>query len=198
LRVENAAGQVIGYISRRSWLRAALHEEGRGVAATIESIASADGEIFGVVLSVTLTDDPLPVRKFSGEKPRTTIPLSAEALNLHSQAPLVLAEALLTQISPRLSCPCGEVRELPVSSVHEGAQLECPRCGDVQRLDQEDVERVDREIVDLVNRVYAEWELTPPSRESLRSLRRRSDPVAGGSKQIPSKQRTLLNRLLRR
>lgn len=57
LRVENDIGQVIGYIPKSSWLREAIHEEGRGVAATIKSIGPTPKDILGVIIDVTLTDD---------------------------------------------------------------------------------------------------------------------------------------------
>jgi hypothetical protein len=71
LRVENDAGRVIGYVPKTNWLREAIHEEGRGVAATIKSIDEADKGLLGVVLDVTLTDDALPERFYGVEERRS-------------------------------------------------------------------------------------------------------------------------------
>jgi len=69
LRVENDAGDVIGYVPRESWLRHAIHEEGRGCAASIKSIANGGGSILGVVIDVTLTDDPVFERNYQQPSP---------------------------------------------------------------------------------------------------------------------------------
>lgn len=63
LRVENDIGQLIGYVPKSSWLREAIHEEGRGVAATILSVADGGSGNLGVVINVTLTDDVLADRE---------------------------------------------------------------------------------------------------------------------------------------
>jgi hypothetical protein len=64
LRVENFLGKVIGYIPKDCWLRDAIHDQGRGCAATIKDIMLGDSGIYGVVLDVTLTDDTVNVRKY--------------------------------------------------------------------------------------------------------------------------------------
>jgi hypothetical protein len=53
LVVETAAGATIGYIAKSSWLRDAIHEQGRDTASTIRSI-HGEGDLLGVVLDVTL------------------------------------------------------------------------------------------------------------------------------------------------
>ena len=69
LRVETSGGQTIGYVPRKSWLRSAVHEEGRGVTCTIASLnAVAHGHI-GVVIDVTLTDDDVPIRSYMPAPP---------------------------------------------------------------------------------------------------------------------------------
>jgi hypothetical protein len=65
LKVETAGGQTIGYIARSSWLRDAIHEQGRGVTATILSVETGAGGHLGVVLNVTLTDDDIRERSYS-------------------------------------------------------------------------------------------------------------------------------------
>lgn len=65
LRAENSSGDVIGYVPRTNWLREAIHESGRGCAATIKSInEGGDAAQLGVVLFVTLTDDLIPERNY--------------------------------------------------------------------------------------------------------------------------------------
>lgn len=68
LRVENDIGQVIGYVPKKSWLREAIHEEGRGVAATIKSIGATSEGVMGVVIDVTLTDDMVIERQHGKTK----------------------------------------------------------------------------------------------------------------------------------
>jgi hypothetical protein len=63
LKVETAGGQTLGYIARSSWLRDAIHEQGRGVTAVIKEIAGPEGRI-GVVIDVTLTDDEVYHRQY--------------------------------------------------------------------------------------------------------------------------------------
>jgi hypothetical protein len=69
LRVETGGGQTIGYIPRGNWLRRAVHEQGRGLAATIASIAGGEGEFLGVVITVALTDDEVPIRSYYPDQP---------------------------------------------------------------------------------------------------------------------------------
>jgi hypothetical protein len=56
-------GEKIGYIPRSSWLRDAIHEEGKGCEATILSI-EGEREPMGVVIDVRLTDDELEIRDY--------------------------------------------------------------------------------------------------------------------------------------
>jgi hypothetical protein len=72
LRVETRRGEVIGYIPKSSWLRAAIHEEGRGCASTIASIAAGGAGLLGVVIDVTLCDDDLPLREYQQTEPRSS------------------------------------------------------------------------------------------------------------------------------
>ncbi|SNS53770.1 HIRAN domain-containing protein [Sphingomonas laterariae] len=68
LKVETGGGQTIGYIARTSWLRDAIHEEGRGCTATILSIAAGDAGALGVVLNVALSDDDVRERSYASER----------------------------------------------------------------------------------------------------------------------------------
>jgi len=53
LAVVSSAGRTIGYIARDSWLRDAIHEEGKGCDASIKDIRGESGKL-GVVLDVAL------------------------------------------------------------------------------------------------------------------------------------------------
>lgn len=59
LAVLTRDGYKIGYISRDSWLREALAEQGKGADAVIQSIGGPSGGCLGVVLTVSLTEGPL-------------------------------------------------------------------------------------------------------------------------------------------
>lgn len=80
LRVESEAGDVIGYIARDCWLRDAIHEQGRGCAATIKAIESAGGKQLGVVIDVTLTDDPIFQRNYMQPSPTKSAGSGNDAL----------------------------------------------------------------------------------------------------------------------
>lgn len=80
LRVENDIGEVIGYIARTSWLRDAVHEQGRGCAATIKEVHFGPDGLAGVVLDVTLTDDPIFERQYQkSPTPKRRRPTATEA-----------------------------------------------------------------------------------------------------------------------
>jgi hypothetical protein len=74
LRVETGQGEVIGYIPKSSWLRRAIFDEGRGCAATVREITGTDKASLGVVINITLTDDPIFERKYAAESRETTPP----------------------------------------------------------------------------------------------------------------------------
>lgn len=64
LRVENARGEIIGYIGRDSWIRDCIHDEGRGCVATIRTIAVGETGMLGVVLNVMLSDEQVHKRRY--------------------------------------------------------------------------------------------------------------------------------------
>lgn len=64
LKVETAGGQTIGYLPKDCWIREAVHEQGRGVTATILSLEKSPRGFMGVVLNVTLTDDEVRDRSY--------------------------------------------------------------------------------------------------------------------------------------
>lgn len=72
LKVETRSGQTIGYIARSSWIRNAIHDEGRGATATVLSVKDAGTGVMGVVINVTLTDDDILERKYKRAPAETT------------------------------------------------------------------------------------------------------------------------------
>jgi hypothetical protein len=62
LAVISSAGATIGYIGRDHWLQEVVHDEGKGVDATIMGI---DGDPLGVVLDVVLTSGEVGTRAWS-------------------------------------------------------------------------------------------------------------------------------------
>ena len=65
LAVVSHRGLTIGYIARACWLQDAIHEEGKGCAATIKSIDGAGLGNLAVVLDVSLNADGIAERAFS-------------------------------------------------------------------------------------------------------------------------------------
>jgi hypothetical protein len=63
LAVLSSAGRTIGYVARDSWLRAAIHEEGKGCDASIKDIRGEGGKL-GVVLDVALNGSGVRRRRF--------------------------------------------------------------------------------------------------------------------------------------
>ncbi|WP_278983227.1 HIRAN domain-containing protein [Sphingobium yanoikuyae] len=61
IRVENSGGRTIGYVPRTSWLRTAVHEQGRGVAGVVDSIGMSRACLLGVTISVTICADHVKV-----------------------------------------------------------------------------------------------------------------------------------------
>ncbi|CAN5370012.1 hypothetical protein BH10PSE14_BH10PSE14_04560 [soil metagenome] len=59
LAVLSAHGDKIGFIAKSSWLRTAIHEEGKWCDATIRQIAPSEAGLLAVVLDVTLCDGPI-------------------------------------------------------------------------------------------------------------------------------------------
>ena len=57
-------GEVLGYVPRDSWLRAAVLEQGKGCSATIEGLERATNGLIGAVLYVTLSGDRVREREY--------------------------------------------------------------------------------------------------------------------------------------
>jgi len=69
LRVESIRAETIGYLPRRSAIHVAVHQDGRGVSAVIDSIGMGRSCLLGVRLSVALCDDIVPIRSHYPDAP---------------------------------------------------------------------------------------------------------------------------------
>lgn len=65
IAVASVRGETIGYIARDSWLRDAVHGEGKGCRATIKSIERGESGHLGVVIEAQLCEGGLDERNFS-------------------------------------------------------------------------------------------------------------------------------------
>lgn len=64
LRVESRWGERIGYVPRANWLRRAIFQDGRGVAATIAGLGQSAAGFYGAVISIAITDDEVALRSY--------------------------------------------------------------------------------------------------------------------------------------
>ncbi|WP_430625022.1 HIRAN domain-containing protein [Rhizorhabdus histidinilytica] len=64
LRVESRWGELIGYVPRANWLRRAIFQDGRGVAASIAGIGRGAAGFLGAVISIAITDDDIGLRSY--------------------------------------------------------------------------------------------------------------------------------------
>lgn len=78
LRVTSSRGDCIGYIPRTSWLQDAVHQEGKGVAAVIMSIANGGRGFLGVVIAVTLTSNGDTQESAVNTSNQSTLPRSTQ------------------------------------------------------------------------------------------------------------------------
>jgi hypothetical protein len=69
LRVETVDGLPIGYIPKTSGLRIAIHEQGRGVSATIASVGYGRSCQLGATLSIALSDDAPVIKSYYPDLP---------------------------------------------------------------------------------------------------------------------------------
>lgn len=56
--VKSSRGRTIGYLARDSWLRKVVHKGKEPVRAWIESIGTGKSKMLGVVLTVTIGEEP--------------------------------------------------------------------------------------------------------------------------------------------
>ena len=88
LVVVSSRNETIGYIPKSSWLREAIHEEGKGCKARIHSI-EGEREPMGAVIEVHLTDDELDVRDYAAAERGTSAGSSAGCLVALPAIPLI-------------------------------------------------------------------------------------------------------------
>ena len=74
LAVVTTDGATIGYVPRGSWLRDAVHDEGKGCDAKIKSINTAGDGLLGVVLQVSLNLDGVRARRFHRPRRQQSAP----------------------------------------------------------------------------------------------------------------------------
>lgn len=74
LRVVSLLGETIGYVPRKSWVHQMVHERGRGVSASIDSIGYSRACLLGVSLSVAICDDEPAVQSYYPERPPPSPP----------------------------------------------------------------------------------------------------------------------------
>ena len=74
----NARGQIIGYIPADSWLQRVIHEEQKGVTASVAMVTggTADKPSRGVVLEVELEGASVPARAFRKPEPFRLSPIA--------------------------------------------------------------------------------------------------------------------------
>lgn len=196
LRCETRDGTVIGYIARSSWVRRALHEEGRGCAATIKSIASAGDGLFGVVIDVTLTDDPLLQRPFARraeqrrprQKPRETV--SDEQI----------VQTVISASKLPITCDCRAVTAVPILTLTETTSVFCNGCGRSHFLSVDAIEVMEIELLAAVQQMYEDAGRDPPPDETILHLRRNGaapiHPLPPSKAENPSRLLTNLKRWL--
>lgn len=68
LRVVSILDETIGYVPRASWVHRLVHERGRGISATIDSIGYSRACLLGVSLTVAICDDDPVVRSYYPER----------------------------------------------------------------------------------------------------------------------------------
>lgn len=67
LRVETEDGSTLGYIPKRSWVRGAVHEHGRGISAVIASVGYGRACLLGARISAALSDDTVRYASYYGD-----------------------------------------------------------------------------------------------------------------------------------
>lgn len=174
LRVENNVGDVIGYIPRSSWLQRAVHEDGLGIAATIKAISDGDGHgVFGVVLDVTLTDDPIFIREFSSS-PRKRGKSDAKSRAIEptgDERALALATGLIAMATVPLNCDCGRSYSHNYKGLRDDSVLKCPSCDTLADVSEAVLFRLDAELHALLLQMLAHEGLPPVDADTVRALR---------------------------
>lgn len=74
LRVVSLAGETIGYVPRGSWAHRMVHETGRGISGTIESMGYSRACLIGMTVSVAVCDDAPAVASYFPDQPAPEAP----------------------------------------------------------------------------------------------------------------------------
>lgn len=69
IRIVSHLNETIGYVPRSSWLHRVVHEKGRGVSATIDSMGYSRACLLGATLSVAICDDEIGVASYYPDQP---------------------------------------------------------------------------------------------------------------------------------
>lgn len=64
IRVVTVGGSTIGYLPKGSGLRAAVHERGRGLSGTIDSVGYSRACLLGASISIAICDDELGTESY--------------------------------------------------------------------------------------------------------------------------------------
>lgn len=171
LRVETAAGDIIGYIPKNNWLRYAIHDDGRGCAATVQFIGDNGYGVLGARLNVTLTDDLVPTRSYSGVQAATKPSRSVDTATIQR-----LIRDLVQSNSAKITCACGEVYEWPVGGLSVETSLICPRCKQEDHATAEQVRSVEIALVDGISAACIRANVEPPSAVVILSIVREVAP----------------------
>lgn len=183
LRVETMAGEVIGYIPKSNWLRGAIHDEGRGCAATVQFVGDNGYGVFGVRLDVTLTDDLVPSRSYSGEAKPARPPAAMDPAVLRQ-----LIRDLIVDNSAKITCPCGEVFSWPIAGLTEGTEAVCPRCKAVEVITRDQLRTVDLAVINGVSAICLKHKVEPPSAATILQIAREPLPAAVPNREQPRRK----------
>lgn len=176
LRVESYRGEKLGYIARSSWLRDAIHQQGRGTAATIKSIDGEEG-LRGVVINVTLTDDEVGLRHY--EPPAAEPPSDAASLLSRPKPKLVEAQAketrrlltlLLDMSKVPITCQCGREMSIDLKVLTPELKINCQVCGHRDSLKASEIVRLDREFLVAARELLTGAALPVPSDQEIFEL----------------------------
>jgi hypothetical protein len=189
LRVETVAGDVIGYIPKDNWLRGAIHDEGRGCAATIKFVGDNGYGVYGVRLYVTLTDDLVPSRSYSGEAKPSRRPAAITPTELHQ-----LIRDLIVENSAKITCTCGEVYSWPIAGLTEGTEAVCPRCKAVEIITRDQLRSVDLAVINGVSAICLKQNIAPPSAAIIIKIAREPLPYSTPN-QEPRRRKGFFRRL---
>lgn len=172
LRVENNIGDILGYIPKGSWLQRAVHDDGLGLAATIKSISDGNGSgMFGVVLDVTLTDDPVFTRDFKPARLTTKAKKAAPTKVEQAEADLGLIRGFATMIKVPFNCECGSSYNANYLGLHSDTEIWCPDCHELADLSNDTLDRLDAEFHALVGQMLASEKMKPIDIDAIRALR---------------------------